>query len=166
MPDLFSAGRCVDGASAIPLHEAPANPASMTGLCRAGLSSSTPLAFGGAVSPGSTAAQDTLQPWNGPERKGHLCQDDDRPSRRVRRRKDRDDRCHRPQGPSHGVQHGRQKGGWTPDRSDEGKPEHEVACNMRPPGGPLNFLVTAGQVSVYIGARALASGLPKVACLL
>ncbi len=30
---------------------------------------------------------------------------------------------------------GVKRGGWTPDRSDEGKPEHEVACNMRPPGG-------------------------------
>ncbi|WP_253262466.1 MULTISPECIES: IS5 family transposase [unclassified Roseobacter] len=75
---------------------------------------------------------------------------------------------------------GVKKGAWTPDRPDQRRHEplpgralqrnvpkgaslHAI-CDSQ--GRPLDLFVTAGQVSDYIGARALLSGLPKVDWLL
>ncbi|MDF3604684.1 IS5 family transposase [Paracoccus sp. DMF-8] len=61
---------------------------------------------------------------------------------------------------------GVKKGAWAPDWSHQGRHEHQVARHLRQPGRPLNLFVTAGQVSDYIGARALLSSLPDVDWLL
>jgi transposase len=72
-----------------------------------------------------------------------------------------------PKGPSHGVQLGRQKGGRCRliGRTKGGMNTklHAICDNQ---GRPLTLFVTAGQVSDYIGARALLSSIPNVGWLL
>ena len=58
------------------------------------------------------------------------------------------------------------RGARSPDRSNQGRHEHKTACHLRQQRPPLNLFVTAGQVSDYIGARALLSSHPNVEWLL
>ncbi len=72
-----------------------------------------------------------------------------------------------PQGPPDSDQHGRQKGGRGRliGRTKGGtNTKLHAICDSK--GRPLNLFVTAGQVSDYIGARALLSSLPDVDWLL
>ncbi|MGD1884404.1 MAG: transposase [Paracoccaceae bacterium] len=127
------------------------------------------------------------------ERERHFRPDDGGAGYRTRRTEDRDDplssklrfdcravdatylKAHRT-ATSMGVK----KGARTPDRSDKRRYEpltgralqsnvprgaklHAI-CDSQ--GRPLNLFVTAGQVSDYIGARAMLSSLPKVDWLL
>ncbi len=57
---------------------------------------------------------------------------------------------------------GVEKGARTPDWPDQRRNEYQTAHICDSQGRPLNLFVTAGQVSDYIGARALVSSLPKV----
>ncbi len=96
-----------------------------------------------------------------------VCADDGRSGRRTRRGKDRDDRRDLPEGTPHRDQHGREKGGRGRliGRTKGGmNTKLHVICDSQ--GRPLSLFVTAGQVSDYIGARALLSSLPKVDWLL
>ena len=100
-------------------------------------------------------------------RTGHLCSDDGWPGSRARRDKDGDDRRDLPQGTSHRVQPGREKRGRGRliGRTKGGmNTKLHAICDSK--GRPINFFVSAGQVSDYIGARALLSSLPDVDWLL
>ena len=71
------------------------------------------------------------------------------------------------EGPPHSDQHGRQKRGRGRliGRTKGGmNTKLHAICDSQ--GRPLNLFVTAGQVSDYIGARALLSSIPKVDWLL
>ena len=74
------------------------------------------------------------------ERQGRLCTHHGWPGRRARREKDGHDRRDVSEGRLHAI------------------------CDSQ--GRPLDLFVTAGQVSDYIGARALLGGLPKIDWLL
>jgi transposase len=95
------------------------------------------------------------------------CIQTSQPCRRARREEDCDDRRNLLEGTSHGDQFGRQKGGRGRliGRTKGGmNTKLHAICDSQ--GRPLNLFVTAGQVSDYIGARALVSSLPKVDWLL
>jgi transposase len=116
---------------------------------------------------GLWAAQDAIQPLETVERQGHFRSDDGWSGRRARRKEDRDDRRHLPEGTPHSDQLGRKKGGRGRliGRTNGGmNTKLHAICDSQ--GRPLNLFVTAGQVSDYIGARALVSSLPKVDWLL
>lgn len=53
-------------------------------------------------------------------------------------------------------------GGRSPDRTNQGGMNTKLHAICDSHGRPLNLLVTAGQVSDYIGARAPCSSLPEV----
>ncbi|MGK7729364.1 IS5 family transposase [Marinovum sp. F03] len=113
------------------------------------------------------STQDALQPLEAMERKRDLRANDGRASGGTWRRDDRDDRRDISEGSSNGDQHGRQKGGRGRliGRTKGGmNTKLHVICDSQ--GRPLDLFVTAGQVSDYIGARALLSGLPNVKWLL
>ena len=112
-------------------------------------------------------SENALQPVEALERERYLRPDDGRPSCQTRRTEDRDDRRDLPEGTSNGDQHGRQKRGRGRliGRTKGGmNTKLHVICDSQ--GRPLDLFVTAGQVSDYIGARALLSSLPKVDWLL
>ena len=112
-------------------------------------------------------SQDALQPLEAVEREGHLRADDGRAGGRTRREDDRDDRRDVSQSPPNGDQYGRQKRGRGRliGRTKGGmNTKLHAICYSQ--GRPIDLFVTAGQVSDYIGARALLSGLPKVKWLL
>ncbi|MBR9653612.1 IS5 family transposase, partial [Thalassobius aquimarinus] len=116
---------------------------------------------------GIRSAQNALQPLEAMERQGCLRPYDGGLGRRARRREDRDDRRDLPQGPPDSDQHGREKGGRGRliGRTKGGmNTKLHAICDSQ--GRPLDLFVTAGQVSDYIGARALLGGLPKVEWLL
>tara|TARA_R100000750_G_scaffold62842_1_gene58468 strand:- start:1584 stop:1982 length:399 start_codon:yes stop_codon:yes gene_type:complete len=101
------------------------------------------------------------------EQKKDLCADDGRAGGRTRRREDRDDRCDIPEGTPNGDQHGRQKGGRGRliGRTKGGmNTKLHAICDSQ--GRPIDLFVTAGQVSDYIGARAMLRGLPNVKWML
>lgn len=101
------------------------------------------------------------------ERERRLRADDGRAGGRTRREDDRDDRRDVSQSPPNGDQYGRQKGGRGRliGRTKGGmNTKLHAICDSQ--GRPIDLFVTAGQVSDYIGARALLSGLPKVKWLL
>jgi len=50
--------------------------------------------------------------------------------------------------------------------TDQGRHEHETAAICDSKGRPITFFVSAGEVSDYIGARALCDSLPGVDWLL
>src|SRR5699024_8998786 len=111
--------------------------------------------------------QDALQPMEAVERQGHLCADDGWPGSRSRRGKDGHDRRDLSQSPPNRDQHGREKGGRGRliGRTKGGmNTKLHAVCDSQ--GRPLNLFVTAGQVSDYIGARALLGSLPNVEWLL
>ena len=111
--------------------------------------------------------QDALQPLEAVERQRHLRPDDGGSGCRTRRREDCDDRCDLPQSTPDSDQFGRQKGGRGRliGRTKGGmNTKLHAICDSQ--GRPLNLFVTAGQVSDYIGARAMMSSLPKVDWLL
>ena len=113
------------------------------------------------------AAHDALQPLEALERERDLRADDGGPSRRARRKEDRDDRRDISEGPSNGDQHGREKRGRgrLTGRTKGGmNTKLHAVCDSQ--GRPIGLFVTAGQVSDYIGARALLSGLQNVKWLL
>ena len=102
-------------------------------------------------------AQDALQSLEAMERQGRLRPDDGRSGGRPRRTEDRDDRRDLSQSPPNSDQHGREKGGRGRliGRTKGGmNTKLHAICDSQ--GRPLNLFVTAGQVSDYIGARALA----------
>ena len=101
------------------------------------------------------------------ERQGHFCGDDGGSGCRAWRTEDHHDRRDLSQGPPNSDQLGRQKGGRGRliGRTKGGmNTKLHAICDSQ--GRPLNLFVTAGQVSDYIGARALVSSLPKVEWLL
>jgi len=113
------------------------------------------------------AAQDAVQPLETVERQGYLRADDDWTGCRTRRGEDRDERRDLSEGPPDSDQHGGQKGGRGRliGRTKGGmNTKLHAICDSQ--GRPLDLFVTAGQVSDYIGARALLGGLPKVEWLL
>lgn len=84
-----------------------------------------------------------------------------------RKRETVEDRRNTPQGTPHRDKHGRQKGGRGRliGRTKGGmNTKLHAICDSR--GRPLKLFVTAGQVSDYIGARALLGGLQNVRWLL
>ena len=86
---------------------------------------------------------------------------------RTRREDDRDDPRDVSQSPPNGDQYGRQKGGrGRLIGRTKGGMNTKLQAIYDSQGRPIYLFVTAGQVSDYIGARALLSGLPKVKWLL
>lgn len=61
---------------------------------------------------------------------------------------------------------GIRKGAWPPDWPNQGGMNTKRLAICDSHGRPLNLFVTAGQVSDYIGAKALLSGLPNIDWLL
>ena len=113
------------------------------------------------------AAQDAAQPLEMVERPGHLRADYRRSGCRTRRGEDRHDRCNLPESPPDSDQHGRQEGGRGRliGRTKGGmNTKLHTICDSQ--GRSLDLFVTAGQVSDYIGARALVNSLPKAEWLL
>ena len=101
------------------------------------------------------------------ERHGCVCEDYDRTGRRGTRPQDDFNRRHLPQSTPHGIAPavkkrgrgrliGRTKGGMNTKL-------HAVTDTV---GRPIRFFMTAGQVSDYIGARALVDSLPAADWLL
>ena len=112
-------------------------------------------------------SENALQSLEAVERQGHLREDDGGVGCRPLRREDRHDRCHLPQSPPNSDQPGRQKGGRGRliGRTKGGmNTKLHAICDSQ--GRPLNLFVTAGQVSDYVGARALLGSLPDVDWLL
>lgn len=58
------------------------------------------------------------------------------------------------------------RGSRAPDRSHQRRHEYQAPCHSDDNGRPLSFLMTAGQVSDYIGAAVLLDELPKAQWLL
>ena len=54
------------------------------------------------------------------------------------------------------------RGAWTSDRLDQRRYNTKLHATCDSTGRPLSLLITAGQISDYIGARALLSSLPSV----
>lgn len=108
-------------------------------------------------------AQDAIQKVGALERERDLCQDDGRSGRRTWRGKDRDDRRDLFEGIPHRDQHRLEKGrrgrliGGT--KGGTNTKLHAICDSL---GRPIDLLVSAGQVSDFIGARAILSGLPNV----
>jgi transposase len=54
------------------------------------------------------------------------------------------------------------KGAWTPDRPDQGRLNTNLYAVTDRHGRPNRFFIAAGQLSDYVGARALCGSLPAV----
>src|SRR6056297_1733141 len=101
------------------------------------------------------------------ERQGRLCTHHGWLGRRARREEDGHDRRNLSEGTPDSDQPGREKGGRGRliGRTKGGmNTKLHAICDSK--GRPINFFVSAGQVSDYIGAWALLSRLPNVKWLL
>ena len=118
------------------------------------------MGYGGAMRLPPMVLTDVIQPLDALEREGNFRPDDGRVGYGTRRGKDRNDRRHLPEGKPDRDQRGRLIGRT---RGGMNTKLHAICDSL---GRPIDLFVTAGQLSDYIGARALLGGLPNVKWLL
>jgi transposase len=113
--------------------------------------------------PGVRSTQNPLQPLEALEREGRICPDPGRTGGRGARADDSDDRRDLPEDPPHGDQPGGEKRGrGRLIGRTKGGMNTKLHAVTDSAGRPIRLFITAGQVSDYIGARALSGSLPAV----